>query len=527
MSFLLLAQIGLVVLGAGLIAFDVCRRPVGGERAARAGLSLLSGGSIALVAFLVLNQLNFPLHLEAMEGNILQHFERAAHLEPIYPPPSPDYVALVYTPLYYLLAVPVGWVFGVNLFTLRLVAAIGMAASGLMIYLIARRLTGSRWWGIMAAGLYAASYRAMDAYLNTAHADSWLLLAALLGTYLVDRYANRSQGGSLLGVLVLVLAFWFKQQGAIFAVGGLVYLTGQEGVRRSLKYWGLAVLLGPVAFLGLGPPLLGSDLVYFTLELPGHWVDSLWEGLWRYAKAIGRLFAIPAAVTTVYMLWIGWREQARINIWHVGLVCAGLTGLSGALNTGSSDNVFVPVGVWIILVSVEALYHFSQSLSQVRRYRMHLLVLLLTFAAFLYDPRPYIMPADADKAYRDLLAVLGDLDGPVYAPWQSHLSDFELYPTPGWVALEDLIRAPGVDTRDHPTTRILLEPAINLEGPAYILTNFPLGGWPWLAFLEDYYALAIDFGTRFIALQTPPHKWDTGYPRYLYRYDPEAVRNRS
>ncbi|MBI5961158.1 MAG: hypothetical protein HY866_20645, partial [Chloroflexi bacterium] len=116
------------------------------------------------------------------------------------------------------------------------------------------------------------------------------------------------------------------------------------------------------------------------------------------------------------------------------------------------------------------------------------------------------------------------LDGPVYAPWQSYVDDFEFYPTPGWVALEDMIRGPGIDTRNHPNTRKLLAPAIAPEGPAYVLTNYPLRGWPWIAFLLDYYVLETDFGDRFEALRAVPHHWDTGYPRYLYRYDPEKAQ---
>jgi hypothetical protein len=95
---------------------------------------------------------------------------------------------------------------------------------------------------------------------------------------------------------------------------------------------------------------------------------------------------------------------------------------------------------------------------------------------------------------------------------------FSFYPTAHWVALEDMIRGSGIDTRDHPNTRQLLEPAIHPEGPAYILANYPLDTYPWIAFLKDYYVVETDFGDRFKPLRVLPKRWDHGWPRYLYRY---------
>lgn len=186
---------------------------------------------IGWIGLLWINHASFPLNLEAMELAGLQHLKRILSGLPLYPAPSSSFIALAYNPLYYYLCVPFSWLFGPNLLTMRLVAIIGMAGSGLLLFAIVRRETQSNWWGLMAIGLFAAAYRAMDTYLDNAHRGSWLLCSILLGCYWIDLNRSRLQTG--LGILLLVSAFWFKQQGAVFLLGGLCYLTWRDGWRQT------------------------------------------------------------------------------------------------------------------------------------------------------------------------------------------------------------------------------------------------------------------------------------------------------
>ena len=87
-------------------------------------------------ALLMANHISFPLHLEVMEGTVLQHFQRAAYFEPIYPEPSPEFVPLAYNPLFYVIAIPFSWFLSVNLLTLRLVAILGTIGSFVLVYIV-------------------------------------------------------------------------------------------------------------------------------------------------------------------------------------------------------------------------------------------------------------------------------------------------------------------------------------------------------------------------------------------------------
>src|SRR5512143_1676389 len=125
-------------------------------------IALYAVAWVLFVVFLWFNHANFPLNLEAMELTVVQHLKRVMNGQLIYITPSPDFVPLAYAPLFYYFSVPFAWIFGANLFTMRLVAILGMLGSGIVIFLAVKNQTRSLWWGIIAAGLFAAAYQVMD-----------------------------------------------------------------------------------------------------------------------------------------------------------------------------------------------------------------------------------------------------------------------------------------------------------------------------------------------------------------------------
>lgn len=525
MNTLFFVRIALLLVGMVLVAIEVLlsRRAdrVGGV--ARLALTFVAVINLGFMVFLWVNHIRFPLNLDLMEGTVLQHFQRAARFEAIYPEPTPEYVPLAYNALYYVLAVPFSWVLGVNLSTLRLVAILGMLGSVLVVYLVVREKTGSTWWALMSAGLFAAAYGVMDAYLDTAHSDSWFLFAALLGSYLIGqgslRPGGRERVWNLIGVTLLVAAFWFKQHGALFAIGGVLYLTWREGLRRSWPYWLLAIVLGPGLYLFAGRPLFGSHFHYFTWEVPRQWSEFNLLTFRRFIGFIVKSYPILALAGGILVLWTGVKERERFDIWHVQFVFALLTGLMGTLDIGSSNNVYIAMGGWFILMGTLGLYELAKRFRLVERYRLHLIALFVTLAILFYDPSRVITSPRAGQSYADLIDMLQGLEGEVYAPSLGQLQDgYEFYPAAHWVALEDMIRGPGRDTRNHPNTRALLEPALHPSGEAYVLANHPLDAYPWIQFLEEVYVLETDFGDRFQPLRVLPARWDHGWPRYLYRY---------
>jgi hypothetical protein len=307
-------------------------------------VGVLSAASVVAVIALVVNHVRFPFFIDLMEGVVMQHAQRAMHGQSIYPVPTPEYVPLAYNALFYVLAAPFLLLFGDTLSTLRSVAVLGFLGSAIAMFVIVRATTRSAWWGVIALGLFCAAYPAMDAYLDSAHSDSWLLCCALWGTYLVGR---QSRGARVAGILILVAAFWFKQHGAVFLGVALLYLTWREGLSRALVYWLLALAVGPLLYLVAPGPIFGAEFHYFTWVVPSGWSELTTRTFYRvaeYAKNYYPVLAL-AALAGAYRAF----KSRKVEILELQLGTAFLTAIMGSLDPGSSNNVFIPFAAFCIL----------------------------------------------------------------------------------------------------------------------------------------------------------------------------------
>jgi len=145
----------------------------------------------------------------------------------------------------------------------------------------------------------------------------------------------------------------------------------------------------------------------------------------------------------------------------------------------------------------------------------------LSFGVLVYNPALVVIPRESAQKYADLIGMLKDLPGQVYAPSIGQLQrDYSLFPTANWVALEDMVRGPGRELRNQPNTRRLLEPVLHPSGEAFILAYHPLTYYPWIAFLDEYYVLQEDLGESYSSLGVLRVRYDHGFPRFVYRYAP-------
>jgi hypothetical protein len=487
-------------------------------------LAVLAAGSAVVLIALVANHVGSPFHLDLMEGVVLQHARRALSGESIYPLPTPEFVPLAYNALFYIVSVPFLRVFGDSLATLRMVSVLGMLGSAAATFALVRTYTRatqadradatSLWWASLATGLFCASYAAMDAYLDTAHSDAWLLCCALWGTYLVSR---TSRSAHIAGVLVLVAGFWFKQHGAIFVGASLVYLTWRKGIARSIPYWLIAIVLGPLLYVLAPGELLSADFHFFTWHVPSGWSQF---GAHTIPRVVLYLAAFYPALVVVALAG-AWRAvRAReIGLLELELGAAALTAFMGSLDPGSSYNVFIPLAAFTIVYGVIELARLNARVSLWHGIRPAPVIALVAFATLIHDPREFWVPASVNASYADLQSTIRALPGKVYAPGIGQLADGpQLFPAAHWVALDDIMRGPHRSAADSALSRSMLDPLRHPATTAYVLTNHPLELLaPPVSELAHSYSLVTDYGARFSSLTALPRRFDHGYPRYLYR----------
>jgi len=488
------------------------------ERFFKVAIIIYAFVQLIVLLYLWSNHISFPLNLEAMEVYILLHVKRVLSGLPIYVAPSENFVPFVYNPLYYYISIPFVKIFGATLQSLRFVSLIGSIGIIILLFLSTKRITGSAWWGGISVGLFAASYRAMDTYIDTAHADSWLLFMILLGCYLID--LRKSQTVSLLGVLALVLSFWFKQHGALFLVGAVLYLTYRDGVANSWKYWLVAFVFGFGLYIYYPKAVFGSYFHYYTWEVPRRWSQIDFNTISHILAYILKNYSLLliAGLFTFFKFIFQFRE--RLTIWLLMFPVAIMSGAMGSLDPENNNNVFIPMATWFIIIGVMGLSDVLKNQKVPKIVVAIYVVVSLSFGMLYYNPASAIVPKEAEIEYQDLITFLSELDGTVYAPWigDTLQSGYWFSPPIHWVPIYDLIRAPGVSVYDHPMSRQLLNSLISPSGTAYILTNYPLEDDIVIGFLSEYYVLEDDLGERFSALSTMPRRYNLKWPRYLYKF---------
>ena len=113
-------------------------------RWARAFALAAAALAFAALAWLVARRIGYPYDLEWLEGATLWHAQRLLDGQPIYAPPSLDFVPHPYTPLYPWLLALLGRVFGVSYVVGRALSVAAFAGALVVGWRFCRRLRVTR-----------------------------------------------------------------------------------------------------------------------------------------------------------------------------------------------------------------------------------------------------------------------------------------------------------------------------------------------------------------------------------------------
>jgi hypothetical protein len=160
--------------------------------------------------------MRYPYELEWMEGGMVAHVGRVLAGRPLYAPPSLEFVSFLYPPGYYLAAAAVAKLTGLGFFPLRLLSFLSSLSTFAVIVTLAKRETESWTHGLVAAGVFAATYVRAGGWLDLARLDSFYVLL-LLGSILALRHAT-FRGGEVLAGLLFAAAFFTKQSAVVVVV---------------------------------------------------------------------------------------------------------------------------------------------------------------------------------------------------------------------------------------------------------------------------------------------------------------------
>src|SRR5580693_9114099 len=187
-------------------------------------LGIVSVGFILLFLYTALRRMHCPFALDQIEGGTVTSVWRIVRGEPLYTPPTLDFVPYLYAPLYFYLAAALSKVIGVGYASLRLISILGTLGSLAVIYALIHGETRSRIAALAGAGLYAACYHPLEGWFDMGRVDSLFVFLLLLAIYCTRR------APILLAVLVWLVAFQTKQ--TILPVAVLVLCADWQRPRR-------------------------------------------------------------------------------------------------------------------------------------------------------------------------------------------------------------------------------------------------------------------------------------------------------
>jgi 4-amino-4-deoxy-L-arabinose transferase-like glycosyltransferase len=171
-------------------------------------LGILAALPIVRYLWVVAHRITFPFELEWMEGGSVEVVRRVLEGHGIYGPPSMGFTPWPYTPLYFWVAAAVSKVTGAGFLPLRIVSVGASIAVLWLLYRIVTAATGDRVSGLLASGIYAATYSLSGAWADIGRVDS-LFLAFAIGAIAVARRAQTPRAGVLVGFLFF-LSFFTK-----------------------------------------------------------------------------------------------------------------------------------------------------------------------------------------------------------------------------------------------------------------------------------------------------------------------------
>lgn len=381
------------------------------ERLALGAVALLP---LAIYLWVALHRIGYPFELDWMEGGSVQLAARVSAGHSLYVAPTLAYVGWTYTPLYYLASAAVGAFTGVGFVALRLVSLLASVAAMAALYGIVRGETGERSAGLLAAGLFAATFRLSGAWMDTGRVDS-LFVALTLAAIAAGSRVRGVRGG--LGLGVLAFAAFFTKQSALFALGPALVVLALRRPRAGLPALGTLVALVGGSTLLLDA-LTGGWYRYYVVDELAHqaWSHAAWVGFWRH-DLLEHLW--PVLLGALVALFLGRRSRAETWLYY-GAAAAGLLGCAwvSRLHSGGYANVLMPAYAALALV-VGLAYGWLPRTSV--RARWAALPIVLVQLALLAYPISAQIPTAADRAAgAALLARLRSLPGPVLLlrhPW--------------------------------------------------------------------------------------------------------------
>jgi hypothetical protein len=378
----------------------------------------LAAAYILVFVILAILRMTYPFELEWIEGAYLDEAYRVSHGFFPYGPPSIFFIPTSKTPLYFFLSAGLIRLFGDGFFAPRLLSFLATLGCFWLLYAIVRRQSARSdsgdlpglLPGILAAGIYAASFRFAGAWMDTAKTDSLFLFFILAAFYVGQGAPSLSRQ---IGSGILFALAYFTKQLTLPVVLALAPVSLFATRGRSWPLWAAAGCTGLAAFWGLDIASGGWFSFYTFDTVASHeWQADYWLFWKLFLPKMGPALLV-AIFYGVYVVRRSWPRFAEVEAGALESLGLGgaliLASWSVFIKTWTYDNGFMlaslgsallaGLGVSVILNRKDSLGGGGAGSSSVPAgiKAITLGLILLQFGLLFYNPLGQI-PTLADRS---------------------------------------------------------------------------------------------------------------------------------
>lgn len=409
------------------------------ERIGLISLLVLAGLFVLSFFYVSLMRINYPYELEWMEGGILQEIEQILSGGKLYVEPSLTFIPYIYGPVYFHVAAVFSYLFGENIFSMRLVSFLATIGIFVLLFLTIKKETNNHKAAFLTVGLFTATYSLSGYWFDLARVDMLFMFLLLAGIYCVRFFENKWMW--ILGSTLLVLSIFTKQT-SMFVVGAFLLALFIKNKKKGIIAGALTGLLGAIGIIVMNV-VYGKWYIYYLFELPKHHELQPRMSVNFWIGDIGILFVLFGLV--VHVLWKMKKEKNEDFIHYLFLfVSMFFISWSSRVHSGGYVNVVIPAYYILALVGGYTI-HYAKHHVTIRPFTIYGL-LIFQFLFLMFNPmRPFkpwehIPNTNQTKNIQTIKKEIDKTKGNIFAPSFSYLTENKQVQA---MALVDIYRAKG------------------------------------------------------------------------------------
>ncbi|MBN2085455.1 MAG: glycosyltransferase family 39 protein [Anaerolineales bacterium] len=456
-------------------------------------LALLAAlGYLIVYLYIAARRMGYPYELEWIESGFVGQVGRILSGQNVYQAPSIEFTPFLYTPLYFYLSAAAAKITGAGFLPLRLVSVISSLVAIVGIFALVFRRSRNFAASLLAAGLFAASYRITGAWLDVARVDSLAIALLVLFCLALPPAPNRIRwltAGVLAGLMVLTKQTMVLAVAPLFAV-------------HLVRHRARAMWVASGFLLALVPAMLYLNITtegwfsFYALELLGQQAEWLGRDVivefWK--TDILRHYFVSLGIAAAGLFLILRERQREFWEWLALLAGALLCAFLARIKAGGYDNVLLPAAAMIAILFGIGWARITGSLLKNPNVFRDAAGIALAVAALYqfyhlrYNPADQLPTARHYATGEAFVEYLAEYPGDVYVPYHTQYAVMAGKPAYAHqAALWDVLRGESDNRGKQILAREIEESLRARRFDAVILDGD--GQWNFLSGLEEYYAI--------------------------------------